>query len=169
MDPARHAWAGTASYDQLLANSDRPSGRSVVLTFHTPTAFSSNVRNVAKLFPEPDLVFRSLAMRWNAYAGSDRAIAPVRLDALCWALRVTRYSLVTRTVRLAPRVTTKGFVGSCAYSLGSRAPADCRQALRLLAEFAFFTGVGLRSTMGMGQVTLASRSGRCFRLSNGST
>ena len=131
-------------------------GPSAGLTFHTPTAFSSNARNVTSLFPTPELVFRSLGRRWNVYAGSCGTIAAERLDELCAALRVMHYSLTTRSVRLAPHMTTKGFVGTCEYSVGRTTPEQ-RRLLRLLAGFAFFAGVGLRTTMGMGQVTLAPR------------
>ncbi|MBI3490961.1 MAG: CRISPR system precrRNA processing endoribonuclease RAMP protein Cas6 [Acidobacteria bacterium] len=46
----------------------------------------------------------------------------------------------------------RGFIGTCEYSVGPRAPEDVSRALHLLADFAFFCGVGLKTTMGMGQV-----------------
>ena len=129
----------------------------VILEFHTPTAFSSNVRNVTRLFPEPSLVFRSLGKRWNAHAGGPFAFDDGLLEELCDGIRVERYALETREVRLSTRASTKGFVGSCEYSVGRHGSADRRRFLRLLGEFAFYAGVGLRTTMGMGQVCLASR------------
>ena len=154
----RHTWAGAVSYERLVAAVQAgASDSAVVLEFHTPTAFSSNLRNVATLFPEPALVFRSLGKRWNAHAGERFVIDEGLLDELCELLRVERYALETRDVRLGSRLESRGCVGSCEYSVGHRAPREHRQLLRLLGEFAFFAGVGLRTTMGMGQVTLASR------------
>ena len=157
-EPWRHAWAGAVSYERLVAAVQAGATESaVVLEFHTPTAFSSNVRNVTRLFPEPALVFRSLGKRWNTYAGEQFAIDDGLLDELCAGIRVERYALETREASLVGRTSTKGFVGSCEYSVGRRGSADRRRFLRLLAEFAFYAGVGLRTTMGMGQVCPASR------------
>ena len=157
-DPARHAWADRASYEALRADAQNvTTARAAVLVFHTPTAFSSNVRNVTRLFPEPALVFRSLGRRWNAHAGADLAIDDGLLDALCEGIRVERYELETREVQLEPRARTKGFVGACEYAVARGASREQRQLLRQLAEFSFYAGVGLRTTMGMGQVTCAAR------------
>ena len=156
-DPALHPWAGSASYAALLADAQAvTTARSAVLVFHAPTAFASNVRNVTRLLPEPALVFRSLGRRWNAHAGTELAIEDGLLDGLCEELRIERYELETREVRLHPRAKTKGFVGACEYGVSRRASREHRQLLRLLAEFAFYAGVGLRTTMGMGQVTCAA-------------
>ena len=157
-EPWRHGWAGSVSYERLLtAVGVAETDPGVVLTFHTPTAFASRIRNVARLFPEPALVFRSLGKRWNVHAGDRFIVDEGLLDELCDVLRVERYTLGTRDLRLGSHFQTKGCVGSCEYSVGHRAPREHRQLLRLLGEFAFFAGVGLRTTMGMGQVTLASR------------
>ena len=156
--PWRHAWAGAVSYERLVtAVQTGATAPALTLAFHTPTAFSSNVRNVTRLFPEPGLVFRSLGKRWNAHAGRRFAFDDGLLEELCEGIRVERYALETREARLGARTSTKGFVGSCEYSVGRRGSADRRRFLRLLAEFAFYAGVGLRTTMGMGQVCLASR------------
>ena len=156
--PWRHAWAGAVSYERLVAAVQAGATDSaLVLEFHTPTAFSSNERNVTRLFPEPALVFRSLGKRWNMHAGEQFAFDDGLLEELCEGIRVERYALETRKALLGPRKGTKGFVGSCEYSVGRRGSADRRRFLRLLADFAFYAGVGLRTTMGMGQVCLASR------------
>ena len=121
-DPALHPWAGSASYAALLADAQAvTTARSAVLVFHTPTAFASNVRNVTRLLPEPALVFRSLGRRWNAHAGTDLAIEDELLDGLCEEIRIERYELETREVRLHPRAKTKGFVGACEYGVSRRA------------------------------------------------
>lgn len=156
--PWRHAWAGAVSYERLVAAVQAgASDSAVVLEFHTPTAFSSNVRNVTRLFPEPALVFRSLGKRWNLHAGERFAFDDGLLEELCEGIRVERYALETREARLGLRKSAKGFVGSCEYSVGRGGSTDRRRFLRLLAEFAFYAGVGLRTTMGMGQACLASR------------
>ena len=45
-----------------------------------------------------------------------------------------------------------GFVGACEFLPHRGVPADVVRVLHLLAAFAFFAGVGYKTTMGMGQV-----------------
>jgi CRISPR/Cas system CMR-associated protein Cmr1 (group 7 of RAMP superfamily) len=45
-----------------------------------------------------------------------------------------------------------GFLGRCDYALPPDASVDALRALRLLTAYAFFSGVGVKTTMGMGQV-----------------
>jgi CRISPR/Cas system endoribonuclease Cas6 (RAMP superfamily) len=50
-----------------------------------------------------------------------------------------------------------GFTGECRFALHPALPENYRQSLRVLAELAFFSGVGSHTTMGMGQVGLKKR------------
>jgi CRISPR-associated endoribonuclease Cas6 len=45
----------------------------------------------------------------------------------------------------------RGFVGECTYTANAN-DERARRVLHLLADFAFFAGVGMKRTMGMGQV-----------------
>jgi len=45
-----------------------------------------------------------------------------------------------------------GFVGHCTLGMPRRPVADVLRGMHLLCETAFFTGVGYKTTMGMGQV-----------------
>jgi CRISPR/Cas system endoribonuclease Cas6 (RAMP superfamily) len=46
-----------------------------------------------------------------------------------------------------------GFIGEARFASHPALPENYRQALQLLAKFAFFCGVGSHTTMGMGQVS----------------
>ena len=113
--------------------------------------FSSTGRRVVA---ESSAAWRSAGMRTPA-SGS-------RSTTGCWMSCATAYEWsATPSRRARPGWEHEGapkwFVGSCEYSVGRRGSADHRRFLRLLAEFAFYAGVGLRTTMGMGQVCPASR------------
>lgn len=152
-DARQHPWAGRDDANALWSRwvgRDRTHGR-VRLHFASPTAFERRVDGLrsAVLFPEPDLVFRSLAEKWNAHSAYPPPLELVEgWDR--WA-RVSMYALRTALVRLGA-VSLPGFMGTCVFAPSPDAPPAARQAMSLLAEFAFYAGVGLKTTMGMGQV-----------------
>ncbi|MBC7252758.1 MAG: CRISPR-associated endoribonuclease Cas6 [Actinobacteria bacterium] len=119
----------------------------LVLHFHTPTSFRSGRSNF--LFPLPRLVWLSLNKSWSM-------VAPVELgkDLHVWAereIKVSRYELRTRILHF-DRYRQVGFTGFCEYRLD---PSDHERlrVYRLLADFSRYAGLGMKTTMGMGQVT----------------
>lgn len=147
--PGSHPWAGFDSYATLAAAvelTDR-----LTLEFVTPTSItkSSDVRGRKKLelLPLPDTVFRALWRRWNALAPPEIHLDEALVKAACDNTLVSDYRIQTRTEQMnsGPQ---KGFVGQCSYEL----PPDPEQqrALTLLADAAFYLGVGAKTTRGMG-------------------
>jgi CRISPR-associated endoribonuclease Cas6 len=127
----------------------------VRLGFASPTAFDSGKGNI--LFPEPSLVFRSLWEKWNAHAPWE--IGGDILTELVGAARVEAHRLHTQPVKLkldGKLRFFKGFVGWCEFSTGPKASPEVQRVLHLLADFAFYAGVGSKTTMGMGQAAALS-------------
>lgn len=168
-----HSWAGQCSYESFYDNwfstGDSPS-RKFKLSFITPTSFRSGRRNF--LFPLPHLVFFSLVEKWKQYAPTALGMeAQKTFDEICglettdtnsgelmrsksWALlnnvvSVTRYNLRTR-VRDFTLYKQLGFTGEAEFEIHAAVERWSR-LLHLLAEFAFYAGVGYKTTMGMGQ------------------
>ena len=149
-DPDAHPWAGTATYDALaapylLARARAP--RRLALELVSPATFRQNGMNMP--VPLPDLLFGSLADRWNAFSAI--AISPEvrRYAAECVALSSFRLRSGAVPVKEgAPQVGARGTAGYVAvhydrYWMG---------VLALLADFAFYAGAGRMTTMGLGQV-----------------
>ncbi len=138
-------WAGFTSFDALLAGA-RPRRR-LRLAFRSPTAFRSEGRRNVVL-PLPELVFGSLLARWNE-------LAPQRLpeelrQAAKEGLLIAGYRLQTHMLDFG-RFKELGFEGECEYECGPGLAAEQRAQLAALAGFAFYAGVGAKTTMGMGQ------------------
>jgi len=150
-DASQHPWAGRAKL-AVDVPAPHPVLRRVRLHFHTPTAFSGE--HGATLFPEPRLVYRSLAAKWNEYGAP--ALDPAAVDTFCSNLQVEGYQLQTAVVPGVRRLE-KGFTGHLDVSLIASAPVEAAAWLDRLSGFALFAGVGQKTTMGMGQVT-AERS-----------
>lgn len=161
-----HPLTGCATMNELWqsASRARPGGR-VRLRFLSPTAFKHDLtgsdgarerRNT--LFPIPRLVFDSLARAWNsALQWSDPetaaafAIPDAHKQELLRLVREEEYTLQSQPPIAFNRFSEKGFVGECVYSAGRHAPPEVTHALHLLARFSFYSGVGIRTQMGMGQ------------------
>lgn len=154
-DPAVHPLAGQARYEELaqrwLIDEVTPPG-AIGLTFTSPTTFRSQQHNLP--LPLPGLVFGSLLERWNRFA-------PVRLnpDVRRYAeecLAISRYHLETRLVVVAGGKQV-GFCGTCSYVALNHDAYWLRQ-VNLLADFARYSGVGYKTTMGLGQVARVAES-----------
>jgi CRISPR-associated endoribonuclease Cas6 len=149
--PGMHPLVGSSTYPMLMQKAS-PDSR-VTLQFLSPTSFRSG--GTQDLLPRPERVFGSLFEAWQAFA-------PVLLDPTLAEvfplIRVSAYELRTELIHFA-RYKVIGFKGHVTYTYPREVDALTRQALNALADFAFFAGVGYKTTMGMGQA-LASAQGR---------
>ncbi len=155
-EPGPHRWERWVGqtdfvtlYDKWLVHCERPPER-IELEFCSPT--TSQHDTIAVPFPLPRLVFLTLADKWNAFA-------PVHLGAdinetIDDFLELRWYRLRTRSLLLYAREPEIGFVGQCAYRLRPKTKeADLLlRIVNLLADFAFYAGVGGKTAMGMGQM-----------------
>ncbi len=144
-------WSGYATFKQLLTEaSDDPE---IPLRFHSLTAFSlgdlSGVGPRMAMFPEAELVFGSLLTKWNTFADILLEPQPLRELMKDQCILVKRYRLESRVWQFQ-RHLQPGFVGYCVYEVKG-ATAEQRRYFNTLADFAFYAGVGYRTTMGMGQ------------------
>ena len=144
--PSQSPWAAFSSFPQLLEEAGE--GRQLRLSFLSPTTFrSKGERNV--LFPDPSLVFGSLLARWNAFAPASLHLN--REGEAVSAVRLSGYRLSTRMLDFGS-YKELGFYGYATYELGESLTCDEVKGLQALGAFAFFSGVGAKTTMGMGQV-----------------
>lgn len=143
--PGTHPWVGAAEYG-LLAKSPRISG-DITLNFISPTSFKQ--RQDIQPFPLPELVFGNLWRRWNTFT-------PVELQfpVIDWHGLTSAYELKTHALKMESgrEIGAKGWVR---YRFLD--PEQSKIAT-VLAHFAFFSGVGRKTAMGMGQVRLLSES-----------
>lgn len=142
--PGAQPLVRATTYPALVQKAS-PEGRAT-LQFLSPTSFRTG--DVQDVLPRPERVFGSLFEAWQAFA-------PVPLDpALAEVfplIRLSAYELRTELIHFA-RYKVIGFKGRVAYTYPRHLNAPTRQALNALADFAFFAGVGYKTTMGMGQV-----------------
>jgi CRISPR-associated endoribonuclease Cas6 len=151
--PQAHRWAAEATFQGLVQHftlqADAP--RTVGLRFASPTAFRVTGKKRAVPLPLPDLVFGGLLDKWNAFSPIQVHPDVRRFAQEC--LVVSSYRLETRRVAFGPegeRGIVPGFVGYCRYYV-EVADRYWMGLIQLLAGFSLYAGVGLRTTMGLGQ------------------
>ena len=126
-----------------------PPSRDLALRFASPTFFRR--KGVHYPVPEPRLVLESLLRRLEAF-GPLKAPEGVR-EALLE--RTTVRSLEGRTLPARTEVDTAGFVGRVVYHL-PRATEEEALWLSALGRFAFYSGVGAKTSLGYGRARAES-------------
>ena len=146
-DGSDGGWSGRTSYRALVDRYlDDPSlaSRRLTLELASPTAFKKE--GITMPLPQPDLVFGSLANRWQAFSSE-----PVRLAIRQFAARhigISRFDLHSQTVDHKNQSMRVGATGRVAYTI---LQDDYRLTANLLADFAMYAGVGVQTSAGMGQ------------------
>lgn len=152
-------WGGTTTYKELI---DAAGLETRMQTrFYSPTAFRAltprgqDRRDEASI----DLVrcYQSWVNKWNAFA-------PMQIDKRRLLDFVERHAGLTAVDSKSKvldfgRNRIRGFVGSCAYQFYTEPqPTDTSERdiemlrwVNLLADYAFYSGTGYKTTMGMGQ------------------
>lgn len=133
------------SYEVMIQeSSDR---RHVGLQFDTPTTFRT--RELIQPLPDPILVFRGLSVRWNAYAPHELHVTNKWLQWLYESVALIRLELSTGFISFGD-ATASGFVGKVEYQAVTDWLEGCKQ-LNTLGDFAYYSGVGIKTALGMGQ------------------
>lgn len=149
-DGQDHPWSGQTGYETLVARAMTNVGRlarQVTLEFNSPTSFKL-AEGMHMPLPLPGLVFGSLAERWNAF--SPVALSP-ELRQFCQnGLAISSFRLSSAVVNHKEGSLRIGGRGRVTYRLLSDDPY-WRAAMNILADFALYSGVGIQTTMGMGQ------------------
>ena len=161
-------WTGFTSYDALLEQAKTSKvSNSVGLEFDSLTAFSWTNKMYGNYYanvPLPAYIFPMLAKRWHAVAPPALAssVQPERVEYYMQndGMILHEYDLHSHIVTF-PRHPQRGFVGTCHYALrraeedispGENTALSVQQQILLLAQFAFYSGIGYKTAMGMGQV-----------------
>lgn len=163
-------WTGFTSLTTLIEQAKQVQfGAHLTLEFASLTAFSrgnskSGYGSHTLILPLPQFVFQNLARRWQD-------IAPPEFVGIVQSEQVEKYlqedGVVIVDYDLKPHhvhFTTHqqpGFLGSCTYQLRgphepspTESPLTIQQQIALLAHLAFYSGIGYKTAMGLGQARL---------------
>lgn len=117
------------------------------LSFRSPTSFKHD--GAYAIFPETSFLVQSLAEKWTGVFPDYPLHDPEALSALHQGLKMTDYRL--QSCRFSLKNTQiPGFIGDI--TLKVSLPAPMRELWKCLVCFSRFSGVGMKTTLGMGGV-----------------
>lgn len=161
-----HPWAGRTRYTELIRASMTASlHHKLMFAFASPTAFHSG--GFYMPLPLPKLVFGSLLARWNTFTAA--VLPEAVMTYVEHNITIEEHQIRTRRIHLKHTQRQVGFVGETVFSVnqqqGKLAQTDLAlgdhfaidfaslaRSLLLLEAFAFYSGVGIKTTAGMGLV-----------------
>jgi len=91
----------------------------------------------------PESVFRGIVNKWNRYSGVDL------LPGILELLHPQRFDLKTRVIA-GGYDKTVGCIGRITYKILGEVDALAIRQLNALANYAFYAGIGRKTTMGRG-------------------
>jgi CRISPR-associated endoribonuclease Cas6 len=139
-----------ATYAELATS---PAADTATLTFHSPTFFSQDGKDV--VLPDPRLILGSYRRRWNdtLAAGSVLRVGDEVWKQLHHAAGLSAFELRTAQMDSGYGRSRVGFVGTAALRLGREASAQVRGVFAALVRFAAYAGTGAQTTHGFGATT----------------
>jgi len=139
---------------------------SYLTTFNRSHARDGGYGTHYALLPLPHYVFPNLAKRWEDIAPPELAglvqSRQIEEYALADGVIITNYDLQPHLIHFTKHIQ-HGFIGRCSYLLRETrgvpgdeedekaSPLSIRQQLWLLSQLAFYTGIGYKTSMGMGR------------------
>ena len=132
----------------LLAAREEPASRTR-LWFRTPCAFKQAGRYA--IYPQEFLLLQSLVLHWNTAFPDCQLSDPDALDAILRGLRILDYNLHTVSYPIK-NTRIPGFVGSAVVE--ARLALPLLELWNALLSFAPYGGIGIKTTLGMGGVSV---------------
>lgn len=153
-------WTGRCTYEELAAQPVLEGGLSdkITLAFDSPTAFKSAGHHFP--LPLPDLVFGSLAERWNSF--SPTVLSPELRSFGSEVIGVSHYQLRSERVATKGAGMVIGGTGRVTYQLFT-ADRGWLATIEMLANYALYGGVGVKTAFGMGQLRRVAARERAVR------
>jgi CRISPR-associated endoribonuclease Cas6 len=164
--PGSHKLAGYDSRESLLQrwleiDATDSAYHKITLHFRTPTAFA--MRNAPyrhmHILPDPPLVFGQLADYWDRLSEGTLTGKDLRDRVRLFCVEgvvVARYSTETHIYQYR-RSKQVGFTGKVTFEILDKENPEMIQHLNRLADLAFYTGIGSKTTQGMGQVVRSDK------------
>ncbi|MEM7552982.1 MAG: CRISPR-associated endoribonuclease Cas6 [Cyanobacteria bacterium P01_A01_bin.84] len=133
-------WANACTYTQLYEQASDSEGI-ISLNFATPTAWRQGKYDTT--LPTRESVFKSLLSRWNKYSNIE--FENLNIDCIF-------PSFINIHTEIVPDSRSKfiGIVGEVSYRIMGDVKAIQIKQINALADFALYSGIGRKTTMGMG-------------------
>lgn len=126
---------------------ERPAPRRIHVSFRSPASFRSGGQY--HNWPELSLIYQNIINNWQYTAKEINLSDEHLLDELCAHSRFTAFRFKNCTFSLK-RQQIPAFIGSFTVTLSG--PEALRRLISLLFHFSVFSGVGIKTSLGMGGI-----------------
>jgi CRISPR-associated endoribonuclease Cas6 len=127
--------------------------RYLELSFKTPTSFKRDGKYV--IYPDLSLIYGSLMRKFSAASEEFNMYDEDTLEELVTQSEIVRYRLQTIPFPLE-KTNITGFIGNICIHI--KGPETMARYVRMLAKFGEFSGVGIKTGMGMGAMKYIRRN-----------
>lgn len=153
--PGEHPWSGFVEMDALFESAWEAAAAEpdrVVLRFQSPTTFelAGDRWGTWMHLPVPRLVFGNLRNRARSCTPIDEP--PLAENIIDNHIALGQFKEISSHILVSKKRHRAGFTGECEFLFDRDLSEPARVWLHLLANFAFYSGVGKETTRGMGQV-----------------
>lgn len=124
--------------------------KEIHLNFLSPTSFRQNKSYV--FFPDTRLILQSCLMRYQRIFESEKEINEEFLQELCDSMQVKSYNIRSTSMKIH-NYYIPGFQGKMRYRLIGNTTVN--NYIRMLFAFAEFSGVGIKTALGMGKLSVS--------------
>lgn len=152
-EPQNHGEAVLMTKDEFLESIPPIITEFVTLQYVSPATFRLDTSDYP--FPEPRLVWGSLAMKWNQL-DMPEPVDVAQCKAVAEQVVPWKWEGKTERLRFNKNISVTGFVGKFTYSLHNL-EEEQRKIFYRLAYFAEFAGVGRMTAQGMGQTRVVEK------------
>ncbi len=146
-------WAGYKPYKEIYENASHEN-LSFRFNLITPVCFKKGDSYMP--FPLPDLFFKSLHKRWNEY--SEIKFDDSLTELFEKHIAANNFQLETKYLT-DKNIKFTGATGKVNFKITGKPPKEFIHYINTLADYVYFAGVGIKTTMGMGQVVRVDTGG----------
>lgn len=143
--------------EHFLQQGQRTTRKRTELIFSSPTSFKQAGRY--SIFPTENLLIQSLLMRWNEFYPEFRLDDEDMLEAMRQGIHIVDYNLRSGRYHL------KNTLIPCFYGkiyIEAKLPIVLQELWNSLLYFATYSGIGIKTTLGMGGVKLPSHEDKAI-------
>ncbi len=142
-----HPWANACTYQDIF-NDSSEAQRNLNFKILTPTAFRQGKYDVS--LPSAEIVFSSLLRRWNNYSN-------IPLENVDFGCLFPAYFDLKTDIVIDNRNKFIGCVGDITYKILGDVDSSLIKQINILADYAFYCGIGRKTTMGFGIINRYSQ------------
>lgn len=117
------------------------------MEFITPTSFKSN--NIYQIFPSVEYIFKNLVRKWNVVSENYFIDDEDAVNALIQNIKIVGYNLYSSYFYMK-NIGIPAFKGEL--RLGTKLSVPLMELFKLLMIFSEYSGVGIKTSLGMGAV-----------------